>query len=364
MFSFIVAFLISFFICLLIIRYKNLHLRLTHDPLKGGPQKFHRMPTPRIGGVALFTGVLCASVVFFIQRKEFAELFFKILLCSTPLVMGGLIEDLTKKVSARLRFFLCILSATFAFLVADVRIVRLDIILIDEIIQILPLSFLISIIGIVGLTNAVNIIDGFNGLASGVAVIILAGLSYVAFKTNDIFIFFCSAVLISVILGFFLWNYPRGLIFLGDSGAYFIGFFIAVFSILLVKRNPQISPWFPLLLAIYPVWETIFSIYRRKFIKNLSPFNPDGIHFHTLIYKRILKWAVGAEETRHLTKRNSTTSIYLWALTFVSFVPAVLFWENSLILQISVVLWISMYVWLYRKIVRFKTPKYLLRRTG
>lgn len=364
MFSFIVAFLISFFICLLIIRYKNLHLHITHDPLKEGPQKFHRMPTPRIGGVALFAGVFCASVIFFIQKKEFAELFFKILVCSIPLFIGGLIEDLTKKVSARIRFFLCILSATFVFFLADAKIIRLDIILIDEIIQILPISLLISIIGIAGLTNAVNIIDGFNGLASGVAVIILTGLSYVAFKTNDMFIFFCSAVLISVILGFFLWNYPRGLIFLGDSGAYFIGFFIAVLSILLVKRNPQVSPWFPLILAIYPVWETIFSFYRKKFLRNLSPFNPDGIHFHMLIYKRILKWAIGVEKTSRLLKKNSATSIYLWALTFIGFVPAVLFWENSLILQISVVLWISMYVWLYRKIVRFKTPKYFLRRSG
>ena len=64
-------------------------------------------------------------------------------------------------------------------------------------------------------------------------------------------------------LGFFVWNFPAGLIFLGDGGAYFLGFYVAELAILLLHRNPAVSPMFPLLLCIYPVFETLFSIYRR-----------------------------------------------------------------------------------------------------
>lgn len=177
-------------------------------------------------------------------------------------------------------------------------------------------------------------------------MIILIGLAYVAFKVNDTFLLFLSIVIIAAVLGFFIWNYPRGLIFLGDAGAYIIGFFISVISILLVARHHQVSPWFPMLLLIYPVWETLFSIYRRKFKKGYPLTKADILHFHSLVYKRI-------------TRENSSTSIYFWGITFISFIPAVIFWQKSLILQVCTFLWIVMYLSLYRKIVHFETPKYL-----
>ncbi|MEN2995349.1 MAG: glycosyltransferase [Thermodesulfovibrio sp.] len=343
----------SLLICFLIIRYSHLYGHIILDPVKGGPQKFHTKPTPRIGGVAVFGGIAAGTIVFYLQDKDFKELFAIIFICSLPLFLGGLAEDLTKKISAKIRLLLCIVSALLVCFIADVRIVRFDL-LFDDLLKFLPVSLIITTLAIAGFSNAINIIDGFNGLASGVSIIILTGLAYVAFKVNDMFILFSCTVLIAAIAGFFVWNYPRGLIFLGDSGAYLIGFFIAVISVLLVKRNPQVSSWFPMLLVVYPVWETLFSIYRRKIKKGYSPSKADRLHFHSLVYRRILKWAFGPKDAKYLTRRNSTTSVYLWGLTFISFIPAVLFWQQTLILQICTVLWILMYVWLYRKIVRFK----------
>lgn len=354
MLTLLIAFFISFILCFFIIRYKSFS-SITLDPVNEGPQKFHTKPTPRVGGVAVFGGIVAGTIVFYLQDKDFKEVFAIILICSLPLFLGGLAEDLTKKISAKIRLSLCIISAILVYFLVDAKIIRLDTILIDDLLIFLPISLIITTIAIAGVSNAINIIDGFNGLASGVSVIILTGLAYVAFKVNDIFILFSCTVLIAAIAGFFVWNYPRGLIFLGDSGAYLIGFFIAVISVLLVKRNPQVSSWFPMLLVIYPVWETLFSIYRKKFFKKISPFQPDSLHFHTLVYKRIAKWAFGPKDSKYLTRRNSTTSVYLWGLTFINFVPAVLFWQKTLILQICTVLWIIMYIWLYRKIVRFKT---------
>jgi len=361
MFSVLISFLVSFFLCFLIVRYSHFHSPITADPVKGGPQKFHVKPTPRIGGLAVLGGITAGALIFFLQGKDFAGSFGIVLLCSIPVFVGGLLEDLTKKISPKVRLLFCIVSALLAFFLSDVRITRLDIILLDDLLSFLPVSLFITTFALAGVSNAINIIDGFNGLASGVSMIILTGLAYVAFKVNDMFLLFSCAVYIATVFGFFIWNYPRGFIFLGDGGAYLLGFFIATVSVLLVKRHPEVSPWFPMLLVVYPVWETLFSIYRKKFLREASPSQPDGLHFHMLIYKRIVKWTFGKKESRYLTKRNSATSVYLWSLTFISFIPSVLFWQKSLILQICVFAWIALYVWLYRKIVKFKSPKWLMR---
>ncbi|MEN2985368.1 MAG: glycosyltransferase [Thermodesulfovibrionaceae bacterium] len=354
MLSIIISFLVSFFICLFIIRYAHILGHRLLDPTERGPQKFHENPTPRTGGLAILGGIIASALVFLIQKKDFALDFLIILLCSLPAFLAGFAEDLTKKVSARTRLLLCSISAILIFLFANVHILRVDIPFLDDIVKLIPFSFILSTVAIVGLSNAINIIDGFNGLASGVSIIILVGLAYVAFKVNDTFILFSCIVLIATIFGFFIWNYPRGFIFLGDGGAYLLGVLIGTFSVLLVKRNEQISAWFPMLLLIYPVWETLFSIYRKKFLKRMSPLQPDGLHFHMLVYKRIVKWAVGPKDAKYITRRNSATSVYLWGLTFISFIPAVLFWKKTQILQICVFLWIFMYVLIYRKIVKFK----------
>lgn len=104
------------------------------------------------------------------------------------------------------------------------------------------ISIIFTIISITGLSNAYNIIDGFNGLASMVSIICLLAIGYIAFKTNDINLAAACLIVIGSIGGFFIWNYPKDLIFLGNGGAYLIGFLIASFSILLVLHNPNVSP--------------------------------------------------------------------------------------------------------------------------
>ncbi|WP_297213177.1 MULTISPECIES: glycosyltransferase family 4 protein [Thermodesulfovibrio] len=358
MLSVLISFLLSFLVCLLIVRYSHIHGHLTSDPVEGGPQKFHKNPTPRIGGLSILFGLIGASLIFYLQNRDFVSNFTLALMCSTPLFAGGITEDLTKKISPKARLATAIVSGVLAFLLIDAKIERVDIPYLDDLLKLIPLSFIFSVFAIVGLSNAINIIDGFNGLASGVSIIILTGLAYVAFKVNDIFILFSCFVIIAAIFGFFIWNYPRGCIFLGDCGAYLLGFLIAIMSILLVRRNSQVSAWLPMLLLIYPVWETIFSIYRRRIKKGVSPSSPDRLHFHSLVYKRIVTWALGTKDARYLTRRNSATSVYLWGLTLLSFIPAVLFWNSSLLLQICTFSWILIYLWIYRKIVRFKLRRF------
>lgn len=212
---------------------------------------------------------------------------------------------------------------------------RLDIIGVDWLLQFGAISLICTMIAIAGAANAINIIDGYNGLAAVISAMIFAGFSYVSYYLGDRLLLITSVGMIGAIVGFLVWNYPRGLIFLGDGGAYFIGFMIGAVSVLMLARHPEVSAWFPLLLCIYPVFETLFSIYRKRFLRGQSPGMPDGVHLHMLIYKRLVRWAIGSSDARHKVQRNAMTSPYLWLLTSFAVIPAVLFWQNEYLLMFS-----------------------------
>lgn len=213
-----------------------------------------------------------------------------------------------------------------------------------------------------GVAHAFNIVDGYNGLSAMIAVIILSGIAYVAFQVSDYSIMISAFAMIGALLGFLIWNYPRGLIFLGDGGAYLVGFWIAELSVLLTARNLEVSKWFPLLLCIYPIFETLFSIYRRMMVKKSHPGMPDASHLHHLIYMRIVRWSVGSKDASLNTQRNALTSPYLWVLTIMSVIPAMLFWRHHIILKICVVIFVTIYIYMYVSIVRFKVPNWICIR--
>jgi UDP-N-acetylmuramyl pentapeptide phosphotransferase/UDP-N-acetylglucosamine-1-phosphate transferase len=210
--------------------------------------------------------------------------------------------------------------------------------------------------------NAVNIIDGFNGLAAMCVVMMLGSLAYVAFQSQDAVIALCALAGLGAVMGFFIWNFPAGLIFLGDGGAYFLGFFVAELSILLLQRNPEVSPLCPLLMCIYPIFETVFSMYRRRVVRGRPVGMPDGVHLHSLIYRRLMRWAVGNRTAKVITRRNSMTAPYLWLLCMMSVVPSMFFWNNSLALAAFIVLFGATYMYLYARIVRFRAPDWLIVR--
>jgi UDP-N-acetylmuramyl pentapeptide phosphotransferase/UDP-N-acetylglucosamine-1-phosphate transferase len=335
------------------------HHLLDHD--LSGPQKFHARAVPRVGGIGIVVGLLAAWPVFAYNVPEAGRLGLGLLACGIPAFAAGLIEDFTKRVSPRNRLIATAVSAGLAIAFLDAAITRTDIPGLDWLIGFSACSALLTVLAVAGIANSVNIIDGFNGLASMCVVIMLSALAYVAYQVGDPVIGAIALAGIGAVLGFFIWNFPAGLIFLGDGGAYFLGFFVAELSILLLVRNEEVSPLFPLLVCIYPVFETLFSIYRRKFIRAVPPSMPDGIHLHSLIYRRVMRWAVGDKSAKAMTRRNSMTSPYLWALCMLSVVPAVLFWDNSGLMGVFLAVFAFTYVGLYWRIVRFKAPR-LMRR--
>ena len=153
-------------------------------------------------------------------------------------------------------------------------------------------------------------------------VMMLGAIAYVANQVGDDTVATLALMGAGAVLGFFFWNFPGGLIFLGDGGAYFLGFYAAELGILLLARNPGVSPLCPLLICIYPVFETLFTMYRRKVLRGRAMGLADGVHLHSLIYRRILRWAVGTHDAKMLTRRNSMTAPYLWLLCGLGIAPA------------------------------------------
>jgi UDP-N-acetylmuramyl pentapeptide phosphotransferase/UDP-N-acetylglucosamine-1-phosphate transferase len=285
------------------------------------------------------------------------------LFAAIPVFSAGLAEDLTKKVKSVWRLLASFASAWIGCWLLDAVIPRLDIIGIDTLLLSTPWTGIaVTVFAVGGLCHALNLIDGYNGLAGGVGIIILIALSYVAFTVNDLYLLRMCLITTGATIGFLVLNFPRGLIFAGDGGAYLLGFMIAEISVLLVLRNPKVSPWFPMTLVMYPAWETLFTIYRRKFVQGLDAGLPDALHLHQMIFNRIVRWMVGAREAKNLKLRNSMTAPYLWGMGLLTVIPAMLFWRNSLALQICCLLFIIVYLWLYRRIVRFRAPIWLMVR--
>jgi UDP-N-acetylmuramyl pentapeptide phosphotransferase/UDP-N-acetylglucosamine-1-phosphate transferase len=329
------------------------------DGQMDGPQKFHAAPVPRTGGLGIVWGLVVALLLVSFQHHEAAGPGWWLLLCAAPVFVAGLAEDLTKRVGPAVRLSASIGSALLAAWLLGASLQATGIPLLDMLVAGAVGSIALTAFAVAGISNAVNIIDGFNGLASMCTVIMLGALAYVAFQVGDTVVMTLALAMIGAVLGFFVWNFPAGLVFLGDGGAYFIGFWFAELSVLLLVRNPgEVSPLTPLLICIYPVFETLFSIYRRR-LRGTSPGMPDGIHLHTLIYRRVLRWAVPDRSARAMTLRNSMTAPYLWFVCMLSVIPAMLFWDHTPLVGLFVGLFVLSYLALYWRIVRFRSPGWL-----
>ncbi len=357
------CFLVAVLTTLLIMRSGMRHGHISSDHDLSGPQKFHGRPVPRVGGAGILAAIVAGGVIALYVESPIAHSLWLLIACSLPTFLAGITEDLTKSVSPRRRLVATAVSAGMAIWLLDAVITRTDILGVDQLIDWLPAALLLTLFVITGVANAVNIIDGFNGLASMCVLMMVLALGYVAFQVGDTFIFTTALITAGAVLGFFVWNFPAGLIFLGDGGAYLLGFMLGELSILLLVRNVAVSPIFPLLLCAYPIFETIFTIYRRKVVRGVATALPDGIHLHTLIHRRLIRWTLaGNHERRRLTRRNSMTSPYLWLLCLASVVPSLLWWNSTSVLSCFLLLFVVSYVWLYSRIVRFKTPKWLIFR--
>jgi UDP-N-acetylmuramyl pentapeptide phosphotransferase/UDP-N-acetylglucosamine-1-phosphate transferase len=333
------------------------------------PQRFHWGHTPRLGGLGLLAGwALALAALPALQWAHMAgnidmnrlrlPLWGLMLL---PAFAGGVLEDVTQRLTVRWRLLLTLTSGALAWWLLDASVMRLGFDWLDAGWQSAPwLGVALAVLAISGLPHAFNIIDGYNGLAGMVALVVCLALAHVALQVGDRELAATALALAAATGGFLVWNYPRGLIFAGDAGAYLWGLVIATLSILLVQRHPGVSPWFPLLLLMYPVWETVFSTYR-KLSRGVSPGMADALHLHQLVYRRLVSSVLHEDEAKNMLARNNRTAPYLWSFIALTVTPAVLFWRHTGVLMAFCLLFVVSYVVAYKTLVRFKVPRVLQR---
>lgn len=277
---------------LLVIFTRRWHGKWTGDFEDSGVQKHHRGSPPRIGIVPLMMAVALGLYILgqsHLQPTAAAATTLGLLvLSSLPVVLLGLADDVTKKISPRVRMLGAAAAGVLAIALLDSRLVRVDVFVFDDLIGFAPASIVLTLLMVCGFTNAVNIVDGLNGLAGGLAVLMLAATGVIASRFGDQMIVEMCLVLGIAIVGFLFVNFPKGYLFLGDGGAYLIGFLLVQIWILLVNRNPSITPWCVAAMAFLPTMETIFSIYRRRLrrVRRGAAMSPDRLHLHSLVYRR------------------------------------------------------------------------------
>ena len=356
----LLSFVASALGCWLIVSTRRMHAHLSLDATIGGPQKFNPRAVPRVGGVAILAGLLAAAGILSLTGSLDAKTTTLLAIAGLPAFAGGLLEDLTKRISVSLRLRVTFLSAAIAFFLLDARIAAIDLPFVDVLLATFFGSFIFTLFAVGGLAHAMNIIDGFNGLFGVCALLALAAVAAVAAQVGDTAIVAAALIIAGAVLGFLMFNYPKAQLFAGDSGAYLVGFLVAELTVLLIHRNSEVSPWFALTLLAYPVFETFFSMYRKRILRGRSVGQPDGLHLHMLIYRRVVRWHPTSSAEDQKLKRNALTSPYLWILCALGVAAALVFWSNTAALQASAAAFAATYLWLYRSIVRFRVPAVLM----
>jgi UDP-N-acetylmuramyl pentapeptide phosphotransferase/UDP-N-acetylglucosamine-1-phosphate transferase len=329
-----------------------------------GPQHIHPNTTPRLGGIAVILGSYLAIGIAMVLGYIPTRSILPLMIAALPLQAVAVLEDVTHRVPPLYRLVSAVCAAALAAVFAHGIVVRLDLPLVDPVLVFLPIALPVTCLMVAGACNAFNIIDGTNGLAGGSALLMFVGLAAVGWKVGDAPVVVQSIAMIGAIAGFLAWNYPRGKLFLGDAGAYFIGFMYAQVSLQIVFRNPTVSAWFVIALAAYPIVETLFSIYRRK-VHHAGAMQPDSDHLHSLIYRHLLRMTErapredrrselndhpysGHERRNPQLRANSQVAPRLWLHGVVCFAVALRFYDETAILFAFTLLYTIYYMLCYR----------------
>lgn len=340
------AMLCAFSVSLALVLTKRHHGPLTLDSTIG-VQKFHAEPTPRVGGIGIYLGVLLAWAV--VRDKGVRDILGVILVAGFIPLACGLAEDLTKRVGVFPRLFATVLGGLVAWLISGVALDRVEIYGFDWLLTITPVAVLFTAFAVGGVANAINIIDGFHGLASGTTIIALLALGSIAAQAGDPPLALACILVAATVGGFWLVNYPWGKLFMGDGGAYFSGFAMAWLAVLLPVRNPQVSAWAALLVCAYPVIEVLYSMARR-YAKRQPPGAPDSGHLHSLVKTKLIRPKPSATGEDRCV-RNAAVSPIMWSFSALPAIGAAAFFDRQIPLLLGVLGCFVMYHFSYRYLV-------------
>lgn len=313
----VVAFIVSLLTVLIItpiVKRIAIKIGAVDQPNK---RKIHKKIMPRMGGLSIFIGVVVGVITsgIYTQTKMTAITFGAILI-----ILLGIFDD-KYQLSAKVKFIIQLIVAIM-IVSTGLKMEFLSLPFLPERIELGWFSYPFTVLWIVGITNAMNFIDGLDGLAAGLSVIGLSTIAFMALSGGKILILSLSVVVIGSTLGFLFYNFHPAKIFMGDTGSLFLGYVIAILSLLgLYKSVTLFSIVIPIIILGVPIFDTTFAVIRR--LINKQPFYmPDKSHIH---HKLI---AYG------LSHRKSVITIYIFGCIF----------SICAILLKSATLWLSLFI--------------------
>lgn len=281
-------------------------------------QSSHLVPTSRLGGVAILLGVVVAILSGYRHTSPW------FLVGMAPVFLIGLCEDFGFNLRPVYRLVVMSLSCLLVVGQTGVMLTSIDVIVIDHLFEVSGFAVTFTVFAVVGLTNGVNLIDGVNGLASSKVIFSFSALSVVAFRHGDVALFQAALVIAAATLGVFVVNFPFGKIFMGDAGAYSLGFILAWMVILLNERYADISAWSLLCIISWPIFDTVFAIVRRLRAGRAAD-KPDHLHFHQLVMRA---WELVSRGKMHRSVSNPLATVTIWPLTLPTIVLGAMYAES------------------------------------
>ncbi len=281
------AFFISFLSMPLVIKVAH-HIGAIDVPKDD--RRIHKEPIPLLGGLGIFVSVMFCLFVFIDYPLN---KMMGIMVGALFIVLTGIVDDI-KPIKAKYKLLIQVIVA-FILVFADVRILGVSsvfnlsqYILMDDF-----LSVVVTVLWIVGITNTLNLIDGLDGLSGGIATISAFTLAYVAFVNGRVEVAVMTLIVAGACMGFLPYNFNPARIFIGDTGALFLGFILAVISIEgTLKISTAFTFFAPVLALGIPIFDTFYAIVRRT-AAGKHPFEADRGHLH----HRVLDLGFGQKRT-------------------------------------------------------------------
>ncbi|HEM3560915.1 undecaprenyl/decaprenyl-phosphate alpha-N-acetylglucosaminyl 1-phosphate transferase [Streptococcus suis] len=303
-----------------LVRFLALRIGAVDNP---NARRINKVPMPSAGGLAIFISFAIASLVFLpliVTRvhisSNYFEYVFPIVAAGAVIILTGLIDDV-RELAPLPKLLGIVFAALIIWFFTDFHFDSFKIPFGGPLL-VFPtwLAFCLTVLWIVAITNAINLIDGLDGLVAGVSIISLLTMgivSYFFLYDSNIFLSLTIFVLVAAIAGFLPYNYHPAIIYLGDTGALFIGFMIGVFSLQGLKNSTAVAVVTPIIILGVPITDTVVAIIRRK-LSGQKIYEADRMHLH----HRLLSLG--------LTHRGTVLVIY--AISFI-------FSLTSLLLNIS-----------------------------
>ena len=270
---------------------------------KPNKRRMNQVSMPTLGGLAIFISFSVSSIFFFHDTIP-TKYLFSLLLGALIIVVTGTIDDI-KEISPKLKTLGILVACLEIYFVAGIHFDQITL-PIFGLIHLGWFSLPMTVIWIMAITNAINLIDGLDGLASGVSIISLTTIGIIGYfflLPASLYIPILIFILVAAIAGFFPYNFHPAKIYLGDTGALFLGFMIAVLSLQGLKNATLVTVITPMVILGVPITDTVYAIIRRK-LNNKPVTSADKMHLH----HRLLSLG--------FTHRGAVLTIYALALLF------------------------------------------------